>query len=235
MAATFSQSTVAPKAGTDRGKLPLRIQQRSEDEPPMGTNRSITQLITSLDQDLDPRRKGSTHIPDLQMSNHNQLVDRIMMAIEAKSDHAVLKAHNAVISEMRPGISWIDMHKLAEKNILESLHKESILVGNIDDMMSKRLGATYDMMSNFLYYFSLTYNGKERPKEPGLMSLRTVRELKEGMVITVEPGCYFIDALLSPASEASDTSGFFNQKELVKYKDFGGVRIESDVVWPSLS
>ncbi|KAJ0964634.1 hypothetical protein J5N97_025772 [Dioscorea zingiberensis] len=61
-----------------------------------------------------------------------------------------------------------------------------------------------------------------------------ISEMRPG-VITVEPGCYFIDALLSPASEAPDTSGFFNQKELVKYKDFGSVRIESDVVWPSLS
>ncbi|KAJ0964603.1 hypothetical protein J5N97_025741 [Dioscorea zingiberensis] len=149
--------------------------------------------------------------------------------------NAVLKAHNAVICEMRPGVSWIDMHKLAEKNILESLQKESILVGNIADMMSKRLGATF-LPHGLGHLLGIDTHdpggypkGTERPKEPGLRSLRTVRELKEGMVITVEPGCYFIDALLSPALEAPETSDFFNQKELVKYKNFGGVRIESDV------
>ncbi|XP_058074056.1 uncharacterized protein LOC131222852 isoform X2 [Magnolia sinica] len=43
--------------------------------------------------------------------------------------NAVLKAHNSVISTMRPGISWIDMHKLAEKNILESLKAGGIVIG----------------------------------------------------------------------------------------------------------
>ncbi|KAL2930211.1 Xaa-Pro dipeptidase [Bienertia sinuspersici] len=79
-------------------------------------------------------------------------------------------------------------------------------------MMDKRLGA-----------------GLDRPKEPGLCSLRTVRELKENMVITVEPGCYFISALLAPAMENSDTSKFFISEAIRRFMGFGGVRIESDV------
>ncbi|KAI3850665.1 hypothetical protein MKW98_030725 [Papaver atlanticum] len=68
-----------------------------------------------------------------------------------------------------------------------------------------------------------------RPKEPALKSLHTTRELKEGMVITVEPGCYFNDALLAPLLESSSTSKFFNHKEIERFKTFGGVRIKSDV------
>lgn len=46
----------------------------------------------------------------------------------------------------------------------------------------------------------------------------------------MEPGCYFIDAVLVPAMERPNTSKFFNHKEISRFRGFGGVRIESDVV-----
>ncbi|XP_057968575.1 uncharacterized protein LOC131158040 [Malania oleifera] len=148
---------------------------------------------------------------------------------------AVLEAHNAVISTMKPGVSWVDMHKLAEKIILDSLKEGCILVGDVNDMMNKRLGAVFmpHGLGHFLGIDTHDPGGyskeMERPKEPGLNALRTVKELQDGMVITVEPGCYFIDALLIPALESLSTSKFFNREVIGRFKDFGGVRIESDV------
>lgn len=49
-------------------------------------------------------------------------------------------------------------------------------------------------------------------------------------VITVEPGCYFIEALLVPAMESPTKSKFFNKEEISRFRGYGGVRIESDVV-----
>lgn len=46
----------------------------------------------------------------------------------------------------------------------------------------------------------------------------------------MEPGCYFISALLVPAMESPDTSRFFNVDAIRKFMGSGGVRIESDVV-----
>ncbi|KAF3439572.1 hypothetical protein FNV43_RR17850 [Rhamnella rubrinervis] len=150
--------------------------------------------------------------------------------------NAVLDAHNAVVSMIKPGVWWVDMHILAEKTILQSLRKGGIIVGNVEDMMVERLGAVF-MPHGLGHFLGIDTHdpggylkGKERPKEPGLRSLRTARELEEGMVITVEPGCYFIDALLVPAMESSKTGGFFNRQVISKFKAFGGVRIESDVL-----
>nr|XP_051221265.1 uncharacterized protein LOC127339450 [Lolium perenne] len=149
--------------------------------------------------------------------------------------NAVLEAHNAVISHMRPGVKWIDMHKLAEQKILESLEKENIIQGDIGDMMARRLGALF-MPHGLGHLLGIDTHdvggypeGSERPKEPGLSALRTIRELKEGMVITVEPGCYFIDALLGPVRDDPISSKFFKWEEIENYKRFGGVRIESNL------
>ncbi|CAA3022205.1 xaa-Pro dipeptidase [Olea europaea subsp. europaea] len=149
--------------------------------------------------------------------------------------NAVLRAHNAVISSMRPGVGWVNMHKLAEKTILESLNEGGILFGDIDAMIHERLGAIF-MPHGLGHLLGIDTHdpggylqGAERSKEPGLKALRTTRELLEGMVITVEPGCYFIDALLVPAMENPKTSKYFNIQEINKFRGFGGVRIESDV------
>ncbi|XP_042454403.1 xaa-Pro dipeptidase-like [Zingiber officinale] len=150
--------------------------------------------------------------------------------------NAVLAAHNAVIESMRPGVCWIDMHELAEKTILESLKNRGIVLGDIDKMMELRLGAIF-MPHGLGHLLGIDTHdpggyaqGLERPKEPGLKALRTIRKLQEGMVITVEPGCYFIDALLIPAMEDTVKSKFLNREEIAKYRKFGGVRIESDVL-----
>mmetsp|Transcript_4116 Transcript_4116/g.8873 ORF Transcript_4116/g.8873 Transcript_4116/m.8873 type:complete len:228 (+) Transcript_4116:1-684(+) len=70
-----------------------------------------------------------------------------------------------------------------------------------------------------------------RRSEPGLRSLRTARILAEHMVLTVEPGCYFIDHLLDEAMEESNPLCRYLDKELIRreYRGYGGVRLE-DVV-----
>jgi Xaa-Pro dipeptidase len=51
-----------------------------------------------------------------------------------------------------------------------------------------------------------------------------------GMVITIEPGCYFIDVLLDRALADPVHSGFINAEALAPFRNFGGVRIEDDVI-----
>ena len=56
---------------------------------------------------------------------------------------AVLRANRAVISAMKPGVNWVDMHLLADRVILEDLTKAGLLVGDIDEMLEHRISAIF--------------------------------------------------------------------------------------------
>ena len=68
-----------------------------------------------------------------------------------------------------------------------------------------------------------------RVQSAGISKLRTARVLQAGMCLTVEPGCYFIEALLRPALEDAKTARFFVPEVLARFRGSGGVRLE-DVV-----
>ncbi|KAL3698542.1 hypothetical protein R1sor_012618 [Riccia sorocarpa] len=149
---------------------------------------------------------------------------------------AVLEAQKAVIAKLRPGVNWVDMHKLAEEKILETLKAAGYLRGEVADMMAVRLGAVF-MPHGLGHFMGLDVHdvggypeGTKRIDEPGLRSLRTARDLQEGMVLTVEPGCYFIDPLLDPAMENPATSKFLVKEKINKLRGFGGVRLEDNLV-----
>jgi Xaa-Pro dipeptidase len=65
---------------------------------------------------------------------------------------------------------------------------------------------------------------------PGLNKLRTSRVLEADMVLTNEPGCYFIDALLDAALADPARAKYLNNDVLARFRGFGGVRLEDVVV-----
>ncbi|KAE9553984.1 hypothetical protein FO519_002801 [Halicephalobus sp. NKZ332] len=151
--------------------------------------------------------------------------------------NAVLEAGKAVFEAAKPGVRWTDMHILAERKVLEHLKVAGVLVGDVEEMVNKRLGAVFQPhglghLIGLDVHDQGGYLGDATPrsKEPGLKSLRTTRTLKERMVITIEPGCYFIDTLLDRALADDNLKGYFNNDVLKEYRGIGGVRIEDDVV-----
>ena len=118
----------------------------------------------------------------------------------------VLAAQEAVFKAIKPGVSYVDMHKLAERTTLEGLVKAGVLKGDVDEMMKVRLGAVFQPhgLGHFLGIDTHDVGGyygddaQPRSTEPGLKSLRLTRIMKKGMVLTVEPGyaTFLIDCSL---------------------------------------
>uniref|UniRef100_A0A1A7YQK5 Xaa-Pro dipeptidase n=1 Tax=Iconisemion striatum TaxID=60296 RepID=A0A1A7YQK5_9TELE len=148
---------------------------------------------------------------------------------------AVLKASRTVLAAIRPGVKWSDMHRLADKVHLEELVKIGILHGNVDDMLKVHLGSVF-MPHGLGHLLGIDVHdvggypeGVERVNEPGLRSLRMGRLVQERMVLTVEPGIYFINHLLDQALADPAQNCFINNQVLTQFRGFGGVRIEDDI------
>lgn len=151
--------------------------------------------------------------------------------------NAVLEARNAVLREAKDGVSWVDMHKLSCKTMLECLKKGGMLQGDIDEMLQAGL-AGYFQPHGLGHLLGLDVHDvggylpgqPERPAEAWLSKLRFARTLRAGMYITVEPGCYFIDILMDKALANENLRRFLVVDVYQRFRNFGGVRIEDDVL-----
>lgn len=148
---------------------------------------------------------------------------------------AVLAAHHAVFKVLKPGVNWCDMHILAQRTLLSELKKGGILKGDVEGMLSTGLGSVFQPhgLGHFLgldVHDVGGFIGSTRSEQKGLTMLKTTRVLQERMVITLEPGCYFVDTLLDEALENQAMAKFFVQDVIKKFRGFGGIRIEDDIL-----
>lgn len=151
--------------------------------------------------------------------------------------NAVLAARNAVLKEARDGVSWVDMHRLSCRVMLQQLKDGGMLKGDVEEMLSAGLPATFQphglghLIGLDVHDVGGYLEGQPpRPTEEWLKNLRFARILKAGMYVTVEPGCYFINILMDRALADNTLNKFINKPVFERFRNFGGVRIEDDVL-----
>jgi len=149
---------------------------------------------------------------------------------------AVLAAQEAVMNTMKAGVSWPQMHRLADKVICQELVKYGYLKGDVDEMMKHFIGSLFmpHGLGHLLGIDTHDVGGYPHPMkrstEPGLRSLRLGRPLMEHMVVTVEPGIYFIEPVLEGALKDPLKSPFLVAEKIRSMYGFGGVRIKDEVI-----
>ena len=150
---------------------------------------------------------------------------------------AVLDAQNAVKKAVKPGVEWEDMHLLAERTIVLHLIKLGLIKDvSINELEKNRVGAVF-FPHGLGHLIGLRVhdvggylkNYPKRSQSAGLKSLRTRRTLKKGLVITIEPGCYFLEYGLIQAKMNPELSKYLNWEKIQEYKEVGGIRLE-DVI-----
>jgi Xaa-Pro aminopeptidase len=155
----------------------------------------------------------------------------------------VLKANTEAIKAAGPGKSNKDLHLLACKTITNGMKNLGLMKGDTEEAVAAGAHALFmphglghmmgldvhDMESlgeNFVGY----NDEVKRSTQFGLAFLRFALPLKPGHVFTVEPGCYFIPQLIDQWKAEGKYKDFLVYEKIEEYKDFGGARIEDDVL-----
>jgi Xaa-Pro dipeptidase len=148
----------------------------------------------------------------------------------------VLKAQKEVIASAKVGVSWVDMHKLATKIITQGLLDLGILKGSLEDCIQHNVGAIF-FPHGLGHSLGLDVHDPPNrdgsfsvPDEAGIKYLRCAPILEEGICLTVEPGIYFIKGIINESLKDENLAKFVNQEKLKEYMNFGGVRIEDDII-----
>lgn len=155
----------------------------------------------------------------------------------------VLDANNKATEAIKPGVTYKSIHLLAARVIAEGLKSLNIMKGNVDDAVEQGAHAMFfphglghmmgmdvhDMEGLGEDYVGYSEDVK-RAKQFGTAYLRLGRKLEPGFVLTNEPGIYFIPALFDIWKKENKFTDFINYSEVEKYLDFGGVRLEDDIL-----
>lgn len=156
----------------------------------------------------------------------------------------VEECHDMTLKLAKPGIKYADVHFAICKNIFNRMKELGLAKGNTEDAVKAGAHAMFlphglghmmgmdvhDMES--LDQINVGFDDEVRPnlEQFGTNALRMGRRLEEGFVVTDEPGIYFIPQLIDEWRASGHCKDYLKFDKLEQYKDFGGIRIEDDIL-----
>ena len=154
----------------------------------------------------------------------------------------VLRGQLAGIEAINPGVTYREVHLHVARILADGLCAMGLMKGNPSDAVDAGAHALFfphglghmlgldvhDMedLGDVVGYEP----GQRRSSQFGLNFLRLSKSLLEGFVLTVEPGLYFIPALIDRWQQEKLHREFVNYDKLEAFRNFGGVRIEDNVI-----
>ncbi|HYW33775.1 MAG TPA: aminopeptidase P family protein [Balneolaceae bacterium] len=156
--------------------------------------------------------------------------------IQAAVYETVLEAQKKAIDMIEPDVKMEKIHMQAARTMMQGLKEADIIRGSIEDIMENDVFALFfpHGLGHFLGLDTHDVGGYpkgvEKIERPGIEYLRARRNLQPDMVVTIEPGIYFIPALLKPALDNPDLNSFLNREKVESLFDFGGIRIEDNII-----
>ena len=154
----------------------------------------------------------------------------------------VLAAQIAALNRVRPGVAFTEVHQAAQTSLAGGLAELGILRGNPEELVQRGAAAIF-FPHGVGHLLGLDVHdmedlgdragyapGRQRSSEPGTRYLRLDRDLRAGMLVTIEPGFYQIPALLDQARREPSLSELVNFSRLLDFRDVRGIRIEDDVL-----
>lgn len=155
----------------------------------------------------------------------------------------VVACHDHALNVARPGVKWYDVHmdicrmmtdKLKEVGLMRGDTEEAVRAGAHAMFLPHGLGHMMGMDVHDMEGLGQQYVGFDDEVRPstqfGTNCLRMGRRLQEGFVMTDEPGIYFIPDLIDDWRAKGHCAEWINYPLLETYKDFGGIRIEDDLL-----
>ena len=138
--------------------------------------------------------------------------------------------HDYVLEVAKPGVKWMDVHMNVCRLMTEKLKELGLMKGDTEEAV--KAGAHAMFMPHGLGQIYVGFDEETRPnlEQFGTNCLRMGRRLEENFVMTDEPGIYFIPDLIDSWRASGHCAEYLNFDKIETYKDFGGIRLEDDIL-----